>query len=235
MSTRKLLTLFIIPAALIFGLLIYLNNRQESSGRLILTQEQVDFGTVSEWEGAVTRPLIARNTGKVPLHIQRVQIGCSYAEIAGPTAIYPGTAARFQVTIHPELLPAAETSATAAIFTDSPITPIVYLRIVAKAKRFATLTPAACEFRNTDPEEVYRQVVALSVNAPLRTSDIRLLPSGHEAVNWEIEATAAADTFLLNIEVGPLKTEGLFASLLTLSFPNERTLTLPIIAKGNRE
>ena len=232
MSKRALLTTLIIPALLISGLIVFLiNNRQEPAAELMLTPQQVHFGTLPEWEGPVTRALTARNIGTSPLHIQSVHTGCSYAEITGPERIQPDTEATFRIRLTPELLPADETSATATIFTDSPKTPIVHLTIIATAKRFATLTPNICEFRNIRPETRHQRTIELTVNAPLDTSGIRLLPSGHQALTWEITPNLETDTAHLTVHLGPLKDRGTFASLLTVHFPNQRTLTLPVTAK----
>lgn len=232
MSKRTILTTIIIPILLISGLIVFLiNNRQASTGELVLTSQRVHFGTLPEWQGPVTRSLTARNIGKSPLHIQRVHTGCSYAEITGPEFIQPNTEDTFQIVINPETLPDEETSATAAIFTDSPKTPIVHLTIVATAKRFATLTPNVCEFGKVHPETIHQKTIKLTMNAPLNTSDIRLLPSGHEGLTWEMAPNPGTDTSLITIRLGPLKDSGTFSSLLTVHFPNQRTLTLPVIAK----
>ena len=232
MSKRALLTTIVIPALLISGLIVFLiNNRQPPAAELVLTPQQIHFGTLPEWEGPVTRSLTARNVGKSPLHIQSVHTGCSYLEITGPEAIQPDTEATFQIRLNPELLTDDETSATATFFTNSPKTPIVHLTIVATVKRFATLTPGVCEFGNIHPETIHQKIVKLSVNAPLNTSDIHLLPSGHEALTWQITPNLGTDTALITIQLGPLKDRGPFASLLTAHFPNQRTLTLPVTAK----
>ena len=232
MSKRAILTTVIIPILLISGLLIFLiNNRSEPAAELVLTPQQIHFGTLPEWQGPVTRSLTARNIGKSPLHIQRVHTGCSYAEITGPEIIHPNTEDAFQIVLSPELLPDDETSATVTIFTNSPKTPIVHLTIVATAKRFATLTPNVCEFGKVHPETIHQKTVELTVNAPLNTSNIRLLPSGHEALAWEMTPNPGTDTSLITIRLGPLKDNGTFSSLLTVHFPNQRTLTLPVTAK----
>ena len=232
MSKRAILTTIIVPALLISGLIIFLiNNRQEPAAELVLMPQRMHFGTLPEWEGPVTRSLTARNIGKHPLHIHRVHTGCSYAEITAPEVIQPDTEGTFQIVINPELLPADETSATATIFTDSPKTPIVHLTIVATAKRFATLTPNVCEFGNIRPETMHQKTIKLTVNAPLNTSDIRLLPSGHESLTWEITSSPGTDTSLITVQLGPQKDRGLFSALLTVAFPNQRTLTLPVTAK----
>ncbi len=227
MSKRRILTTIIIPVLLISGLIIVLiNNPRESAPELVLAQHPIDFGTLPEWEGPVTRSVTARNTSKNTLHIQDVRTGCSYAEIAAPEAIPPDREGTFHITINPERLPTDETSATALIFTDSPKTPVVRLIIVAAAKRFATLNPDSYDFGNIRPETTYHKTITLTLNAPLDTSNIRLLPSSHSTLTWEINP----DTAIITIQLGPLMDWGRFASLLTVSFPNHRTLTLPITA-----
>ena len=230
MSKRRMLTTLVIPVLLISGLILFLlNNPRESPPELILSQQQIHFGTLPEWEGAVTRSVTARNTSKNPRRIQNVHIGCSYAEITGPEVIHPNAEGTFHITINPEILPADETSARVTIFTDSPETPTLSLTIIAAAKRFATLSPDACDFGNIHPDTTHQQTVTLAVHAPLNTSEIRLLPSSHPKLTWEM----SADTARITIHLGPLKDKdtGTFASLLTLAFPNERTLTLPVTAR----
>ncbi|MDE0399018.1 MAG: DUF1573 domain-containing protein [Candidatus Poribacteria bacterium] len=232
MSKRAILTRIIIPALLISGLIIFLvNNPRESATELILAQQHIDFGILPEWEGPVTRSVTARNVGKNVLRIQSVHTGCSYAKITGPEQIQPDAAAAFHVVINPEILPAAQTTATATIFTDSPQTPSVTLTIVTTAKRFATLDPDVCDFGNILPETTHQQQLKLAVNAPLNTSDIRLLPSNHPRLTWEMVPDPDTDNFFITIQLGPRKDRGPFSSLLTLAFPNERTLTLPVTAK----
>lgn len=232
MSRRTILTTIIIPVLLVSGLIIVLvNNRQVSPAELVLAQRQIHFGTLPEWKGPVTQSLTARNIGGTTLHIQRIQTGCSYAEITGADVIQPDEESAFQIAINPELLPTGETSVTAAIFTDSPKTPIVYLTIIATAKRFAMLSPDICEFGDILPETIHQKTINLIVNAPLDTSDIRLLPSGHEALIGEITPNIGTDTSLVTVQLGPLKDKGVFSSLLTVHFPNQRTLTFPVTAK----
>ena len=232
MSRRTIITTIIIPLLLIFGLIIVLvNNRYEPPAELRLARQQVHFGTLPEWKGPVTQSLTARNIGKTTLHIQRIQTGCSYAEITGPDVIQPDEEITFQIILNPELLPTDEISVTAAIFTDSPKTPIVYLTIIAAAERFATINPDVCKFGNILPGTTHQKQVSLSVNAPLNTSGIRLLPSGHEALIGEITPNLGTDTFLITIQLGPLKDRSVFSSLLTIHFPNQRTLTFPVTAK----
>ena len=232
MSKRTILTTIIIPVLLISGLIVFLiNNREPPAAELVLTPQQIHFGTLPEWEGPVTLALTARNIGKSPLRIQSLHTGCSYAEITGPELIQPDTEATFQIRLNPELLPEDETSATATIFTDSPKTPIVHLTLIAAAKRFATLTPNVCDFGNIEPETLHQKTVKLTVNAPLNTSEVHLLPSGHESLVWEITPNPGTDTALISVQLGPLKDSGTFGSLLTVHFPNQRTLTLPVTAK----
>ena len=228
MSKRTILTTIIIPVLLISGLIfVLINNPQEPSAELILAHQQIHFGTLAEWEGPVTRSLTARNVGSNTLHIQSVHTGCSYAEITAPDTIPADAESTFHITINPETLPTDETSATAIIFTDSPKTPNVSLTIIATAKRFATLTPDVCEFGNILPETTHQKTLTLTVNAPLNTSDIRLLPSSHPRLTWEM----TSDRSLITVQLGPLKDRRHFSSLLTVAFPNEQTLTLPVTAK----
>ena len=232
MSKRAILTYIIIPVLLISGLIIFLvNNPREPATELILAQQHIDFGTLPEWEGPVTQSVTARNVGKNTLRIQRVHTGCSYAKITGPEQIRPDEAAAFHIAINPEILPADQTSATATIFTDSRKTPSVALTIVATAKRFATLNPDVCDFGSILPETTHQKQLKLAVNAPLNTSAIRLLPSNHPKLTWEMTPDPDTDSFFITIQLAPLKDRGHFSSLLTLAFPNERTLTLPVTAE----
>ena len=232
MSKRAILTRIIIPALLISGLIIVLvNNPQESATELVLAQQHIDFGTLPEWKGPVTRSVTARNIGKNTLRIQRVHTGCSYAKITGPEQIQPNEEAAFHIVLNPEILPTDETSASATIFTDSPKTPSLTLTIVAASKRFATLNPDVCNFGNILPETKHQKQLKLSVNAPLNTSDIRFLPSNHPRLTWEMTPDPDTDNFFITIQLGPLTDRGPFSSLLTVAFPNARTLTLPVTAE----
>ena len=232
MSKRTILTYIIIPALLISGLIIFLvNNPQESATELVLAQQHIDFGILPEWEGTVTRSLTARNVGKNTLRIQSVHTGCSYAKITGPEHIHPYEKAAFHISINPETLPADQTSATATIFTDSPKTPSLALTIVATAKRFATLNPDTCDFGNIRPETIYKKELKLSLNAPLDASGIRLLPSNQAALTWQMTPDPDTDTaHLITVQLHSPRDSGHFASLLTVAFPNQRTLTLPVYA-----
>ncbi|MCY3744080.1 MAG: DUF1573 domain-containing protein [Candidatus Poribacteria bacterium] len=233
MSKRTILTYIIIPTLLIAGLIIFLrNNPQEPTPELLLERQHINFGTLPEWDGPVTRTVTARNVGKNTLRIQNVHTGCSYAKITAPEQIRPNEAAAFHIDINPEILPADQTLATATIFTDSLKTPSVSLTIVAAAKRFATLNPDVCDFGNIRPETTHQKELKLIVNAPLNTSDLRLLPSNHSRLTWEMTPDPDTDTsFLVTVQLAPRKDRGTFSSLLTVAFPNERTLTLPVTAK----
>ena len=230
MPKRTILTLIVIPMLLISGLIIVLvNNPPGTTAELVLERQHINFGTLPEWEGPITQSITARNIGKDTLRIQTVHTGCSYATITGPDVIQPDAKGTFQITINPEILPTDETSATAIIYTDSLKTPSVALTILATAKRFANLNPDTCEFGNIRPETTHRKRIKLAVNAPLNTSEIRLLPSNHPKLTWEMTPDPDADTSLLiTVQLGPLKKRGHFASLLTVAFPNQRTLTLPV-------
>ena len=230
MSKRRILTLIIIPALLIAGLiLVLINNPQGTTAELVLERQRINFGTLPEWQGPVTQSVTARNRGKDTLHIQSIHTGCSYAKITAPDVIQPDATEIFRITIYPEILPTDETSATAIIYTDSLKTPSVALTILATAKRFANLNPDVCDFGNIRPETTHQKELKLAVNAPLNTSEIRLLPANHPKLTWQMTPDPNTDTSLLiTVQLGPLKKRGHFASLLTVAFPNERTLTLPV-------
>ena len=233
MSKRKILTLIIIPILLISGLIIVLiNNPRESTATLIFAQQRIDFGTLPEWEGTVTRSVTAENIGKNTLRIQNVHTGCNYAKITAPEQIRPNEEATFHIVLNPEILPADKTTATVTIFTDSPNTPNVTLTIVAAAKRFATLSPDVCDFGNIRPETTHQKTLKLSVNAPLDVSGIRLLPSNHPELTWQMTPDPDINpSRIITIQLRSPRKSGRFASLLTVAFPNERTLTLPITAE----
>ena len=230
MSKRAILTCIVIPALLIAGLIVFLiNNPQQPATELLLEQQHIDFGVLPEWEGLVTRSVTIRNVGKNTRRIQNVHTGCSYAKITGPEHIRPDEKATFHIIVTPEILPADETTTTATIFTDSPKTPTLTLTIVATAKRFATLNPDSCDFGNIRSETTHQKQLTLAVNAPLNTSGIRLLPSNHPNLTWKMTTDPDADTTLLiTVQLAPRKHSGPFASLLTVAFPNQRTLTLPV-------
>lgn len=232
MPKRAILTTIVIPVLLISGLLIVLvNNPREFPAELVLAQQQIHFGTLPEWEGPVKRSVTARNLGRDTLHIQSIQTGCRYAKVTGPKRIAPDSEGTFQIVLTPEILPADETSATAIIFTDSPKTPQVSLTLVAAAKRFATLSPDVCDFGHIPPQTPQEKQLRLAVNASLDTSVIRLLPSAHPRLTWNMTPDPGTGAFLMTIQLGPLEESGIFSSLLTVAFPNGRTLTLPVTAK----
>ena len=230
MSKRRIFTLIVIPVLLISGLItVLINNPRESTATLTLAQQRIDFGILPEWEGTVTRTVTARNTGKNTLRIQNVHTGCSYAKITAPQQIRPNEEAAFHIVLNPETLPADETTATATIFTDHPNTPSVSFTIVAAAKRFATLNPNTCDFGTIRPETTHEKELTLSLNAPLDASGIRLLPSNRPELTWQMTPNPNRDpSRLITIQLRSPKERGRFASLLTVAFPNERTLTLPV-------
>ena len=245
MSRRKIFTTIIIPALLISGLIIIVvNNQREFPGELVLSQERLDFGTVPEWEGQVTQTVSARNIGNSSLHISKIQTGCSYAEIEGPKVIPPNTEETFKVLLDPQMLPDDTASATAILFTDSSKTPQVYLTIVATAKRFATLSAEVCDFGEILHETLYEKRVKLCVNAPLNQQDIRLLPSESPMLTWKMTPDPSSECFIITIQLRVSEKDSVvnptthhynvgkpFSALLTVAFPNERTLTLPIVAR----
>ena len=245
MSKRTILTTIIIPILLISGLIIFLiNNRREYPGELVLSQEQLDFGTISEWKGQVTQMVLARNIGKSPIHITKIQTGCSYADIEGPKVIPPDTDATFSVLLEPQFLPDNSSTATVILFTDSPKTPQVYLTIVANVKRFATLSAEVCDFGEILTDTPYEKHIMLYVNAPLNQENIRILPTEHQLLRWRLTPDPNSECYIVNIQLRIPKKDiknvnkthlhnasELFSTSLTIAFPNDRTLTLPIIAK----
>ena len=232
MSKRAILTTIVIPVLLISGLIIVLvNNPKEFPAGFVLARQQIHFGTLPEWEGPVKRSVTSRNLGRDTLHIQSIQTGCRYAEVTGPKRIEPDGEGTFHIVLTPEILPDETTETTVIIFTDSPKTPQVYLTIVAAAKRFATLSPDVCDFGRIPPETPQEKQLRLAVNAPLDTSAIRLLPSAHPGLTWNMTPDPGTDALLMTIRLGPLEEIGIFSSLLTVAFPNGRTLTLPVTAK----
>ncbi len=245
MSKRSIITTIIIPVLLISVLVIVLvNNQQEFPGELVFVQDKVNFGTIPEWEGTVTRPVTARNEGRSPLRIERIRAGCSYAKITGPEMIQPNEEGTFEVVLDPKTVPPDATTATAILFTDSSRTPQVYLTIVAASKRFATLSADICDFGQILPETTHKKKIKLCVNAPLNLEEVRLMPSAHPSLTWKMAPDPDSECFLItiqlqvhkewkqeNTETRPYNAEKLFSSILTVAFPNERTLTLPIAAR----
>ena len=100
----------------------------------------------------------------------------------------------------------------------------------AVPKPFAELSTDLCDFGNILSDTTHEQQVTLSVNVPMDTDKIRLMPTHHLALTWK-RAPTSEGNFLITIQLGPLKELGIFSALLTVAFPNERTLTLPIIAR----
>ncbi len=244
MSKRTIFTTIIFPILLVAVLVVVLvNNQQELPGELVFTENKVNFGTIPEWEGTVTRSVKARNIGKTTLKINRIKAGCSYAKITGPELLQPNEEGTFTVVLDPKIVPSDATAATAIIFTDSPRTPQVYLTIVATAKQFATLSADICDFGQIIPETTYDKKIRLCVNAPLDLEAIRLLPSSHTSLSWEMSPDPNSECFIITIQLqSPEKwkqentetlsdnSPDLFSSILTVAFPNERTLSLPITA-----
>lgn len=245
MTRRSILTTIIIPILLISGLIIFLiNNRREYPGEFVLTQDRLDFGTVPEWEGQVTQNVIARNTGRNLVNITRIKTGCSYVEIQGPKVIPPNNEASFNVLLDPQFMPDISSTATAILFTDSPKTPQVYLTIVADVKRFATLSAEVCDFGEILTETLYEKHIKLCLNATLKQENIRILPIEHQLLKWKLTPDPNSECYIVNIQLRIPKrdiknfyktylhnTSELFSTSLTIAFPNDRTLTLPIIAR----
>ena len=245
MTRRSILTTIIIPIFLISGLIIFLiNNRREYPGALVLSQERIDFGTVPEWKGQVSRTVNARNVGKSPIQITEIQTGCSYADIEGPKVIPPNTDASFSILLEPQFLPDNVSTATAILFTDSPNTPQVYLTIVANAKRFATLSADVCDFGEILTETPHEKHIKLCLNAPLKQENIRILPTEHQQLRLKLTPAPNSDCYIINIQLRipkrnitdvnktyPYNPTELFSTSLTIAFPNDRTLTIPIIAR----
>jgi len=244
-SRRTILTTIIIPGLLISGLILFLvNNQREFPGELVLSQNQIDFGMVPEWEAAVDRTVTARNIGKETLYIKRMESGCSFAEIEGPKVIKSKTEETFKVIVDPQYVPPEKTTATAIFFTDSSKTPQVYLTIITTGMKFATLSAEVCDFAEVETDMAYEKLVRLCVNAPMNREEIHLLPTGNPMLTWDIEPESGTDCFVITIRMHVPSREKLidvksqnttgnmpFSSLLTVAFPNDRTLTLPVIAR----
>lgn len=245
MSKRSIITTIVIPVLLISVLIIFLvNNQQEFPGELVFAQNKVDFGTIPEWEGTVTRSVTAKNEGRSPLQIERIRAGCSYAKITGPETIQPDEEGTFEVVLNPKIVPTDAKAATAILFTDSPRTPQVYLTIVATAMRFATLSADICDFGQIIPDTTHEKKIKLCVNMPLNLEEVRLMPSAHPSLTWQMSPDPNSGCFLITIKLQTPKklsqentefraynVEKLLSAMLTVAFPNERTLTLPITAR----
>ena len=244
MSKRSIMTTIVIPVLLISVLVIVIvNNQQEYPGELVFAQDKVNFGTIPEWEGTVTRSVTAKNAGRNPLRIERIRAGCSYAKITGPKLIQPDEEGTFKVVLNPKIVPTDAKAATAIFFTDNPRTPQVYLTIVATAKRFATISADICDFGQVLPETIHEKRIKLCVNMPLNLEEVRLMPSTHPNLSWKMSPDPDSECFLITIKLqAPKKwkqdtetrhnnAEKLLSAMLTVAFPNERTLTLPITAR----
>lgn len=245
MSKRSIITTIIIPIILILVLVIVIiNNQQEYPGKLVFAQEKVNFGTIPEWEGTVTRSVTAKNEGRSPLRIEKIRPGCSYAKITGPKLLQPDEEGTFDVVLNPKIVPTDAKAATAILFTDSPRTPQVYLTIVAVSKRFATLSAEICDFGQILPESTHEKKIKLCVNMPLNLEEIRLIPSAHPSLTWNMSPDPNSECFLITIKLSvpkkwkqgetatqPYNAEKLLSSVLSVAFPNARTLTLPITAR----
>ena len=244
MSKRSIITTIIIPVLFILVLIIVIvNNQREYPGELVFTQDKVNFGTIPEWEGTITRSVTAKNEGRSPLRIERIRAGCSYAKITGPKLMQPNEEGTFKVVLDPKIVPSDAKTATAILFTDSPRTPQVYLTIVAVSKPFATLSAEICDFGQILPGTTHEKKVKLCVNMPLNLVEVRLIPSAHPSLTWKMDPDPNSECFLITIklqtskkwkrdtETGTYNAEKLLSSVLTVAFPNERTLTLPIAAR----
>ncbi len=100
----------------------------------------------------------------------------------------------------------------------------------AVPKPFAELSTDLCDFGDILPDTTHKQQVTLSVNVPMDTDKIRLMPTHHPALTWK-RAPTSEGNFLITIQLGLLKELGIFSALLTVAFPNERTLTLPVTTR----
>ena len=96
-------------------------------------------------------------------------------------------------------------------------------------KPFAAFNTALCDFGDILPNTTHEQQVTLSVNVPMDTPQIRLMPTHHPALKWRFTSESER-VLLITIQLGPLEEPGIFSALLTAAFPNERTLTLPVLA-----
>ena len=146
--------------------------------------------------------------------------------------------------LNPKNATSESTTATPILFTDSLKTPQVYLTIVAASKRFATLSAEVCDFGQIQPETTHEIKVKLCVNMPLNLEEVQLMPPAHPSLTWKMYPLLNSACFLITIqlkasknwehgctEVYPHKAEKLLSSILTVTFPNEQTLMLPITAR----
>ncbi len=246
-----------MPSILISVLVIVIiiNNQRDTYGELVLSHQELDFGTVPEWEGKVSGEIIAKNIGKQPINITRIQVGYSFIEIEGPTRIQPESEEVLKIHFNPPVLPPDQITVTAIFFTDSPKTQHVYFTIKARVQRFATLSAAVCDFGNIEPATDFEKWIRMCVNAPMNQDEIRLMPSENLMLSWVMIPDVIPNCYILTIslniplkegedEVAPNHKEGEdeiesnqlshptpFSALLTVAFPNGRTLTLPVTAR----
>lgn len=79
---------------------------------------------------------------------------------------------------------------------------------------------------------------------PLNLEEVRLMPPAHPSLTWKMYPLLNSACFLITIQLKASKyleqvgtethtynAEKLLSSILTVAFPNERTLTLPITAR----
>ena len=259
-----------MPAILIsiLVIVIIINNQQDTYGELVLTHKELDFGTVPEWEGKVSGEIIAKNIGKQPINITRIQVGYSFIEIEGPTLIQPESEEVLKIHFNPPVLPPDQITVTAIFFTDSPKTQHVYFTIKALVQRFATLSTTVCDFGNIEPATDFEKRLRMCVNAPMAHDEIRLMPSADPILSWVMEPDVIPNCYVLtiNLNIPPKEDEDEvalnhkedededeimlnhkegedevalnqwsrstpFSALLTVAFPNGRTLTLPVTAR----
>lgn len=235
-----------MPAVLISVLVIVIiiNNQQDTYGELVLSHQELDFDTVPEWKGKVTGEITAKNIGKQPIHITRIQVGYSFIDIEGPTLIQPESEEVFKIHLIPPVLPPDQITVTAIFFTDSPQTPQIYFTIKAVVQRFAALSASVCDFGNIEPATDFEKSVRMCVNAPMDQSEIHLMPSVYPMLSWVMEPDVIPNCYVLKINLNiPFKESENeeesnqfiystpFSALLTVAFPNGRTLTLPVIAR----
>lgn len=223
----KLFALPIVVISLMLILLIY--NQRKVPGTLIFENNLIEFSRVPEWEGPVTKSIKAWNRGEEKVVIQRVEANCGYIKIDGPEEIEPGKDANFDVSLNPESVQSDESSGI-VIFTDSPRTPRLYLTIAHTIERFAELSAEVCDFGEIAPNSVYEKKIRLRVNAPMEMDEIRLAESSSPALKWFMEEGDSMERFV-KLKLGPVRDRGIFSSVLTVIFPNERTIALPVAAK----
>ncbi len=108
-------------------------------------------------------------------------------------------------------------------------------------KPFAKLSTALCDFGDILPNTTHTRQITLSVNGraytearavPRKnfTAKIRLMPTHHPALTWSLTPESEGN-LRITIRLGPVREPGTFSALLTVAFPNERTLTLAVLAR----